>query len=131
MNALKHANFEVNSDNWDTITKKLQQAVVKTISKFGPNARKSSAKFYVCINSDIKYKIPSDNRTISTTVKDLHTDHSQTLIELKDLKDYIEDYVETLQVFCENNNRGVITSAGEFVDFESVEIIVTKPVAFI
>ena len=108
---------------------KIQQAVVKVINNFGPYARKSGAKFYICINSDIKYL--TQDRLLNTRVRDLHTDLGQTLVEVKDVKSYVEDYVEMLQGFCENNNRGAIGSAGEFKDFDTVEIIVAKPVAFL
>ena len=129
MNSIKRGEFEIDSDDWSIITKKIQQSVVKIINRFGPNARKSGAKFYICINSDIKYL--TQDRLLNTRVRDLHTDLGQTLVEVKDVKSYVEDYVEMLQGFCENNNRGAIGSAGEFKDFDTVEIIVAKPVAFL
>ena len=129
MNSIKRGEFEIDSDEWNIISKKIQQSVVKVINKFGPNARKTGAKFYICINSDINYK--SQDRVLNTRVRDLHTDLGQTLVEVKDVKSYIEDYIEMLQGFCENNNRGAIGSAGEFIDFDTVEIIISKPVAFL
>ena len=129
MSSIKSGNFEIDSNDWSIITMKIQQAVVKVINNFGPYARKSGAKFYICINSDIKYL--TQDRLLNTRVRDLHTDLGQTLVEVKDVKSYIEDYIEMLQGFCENNNRGAIGSAGEFKDFDTVEIIVAKPVAFL
>lgn len=129
MSSIKSGHFEIDSADWSIITMKIQQAVVKIINRFGPYARKSGAKFYICINSDIKYE--SQDRVINTRVRDLHTDLGQTLVEVKDVKSYVEDYIEMLQGFCMNNNRGAIGSAGKFIDFDIVEIIVAKPVAFL
>lgn len=125
MQAFKRCEFDVDTDNWNEITKIIKQGIVRTISKFGNNAKRSGAKFYVCINTDISYY--SEGQYIQTRVKDLHTTVSETLIEVKDINKYVEEYIDMLQEFCIETNKGGIGSAGEFNGFEGLEIIISKP----
>ena len=81
---------------------------------------------YTRINTDVRYF--SQGRLIDTRIRDLHTNLGETLIELKDLKSYVEDYIDMLQEFCEGNNKGAIGSCGTFESVDSFEIIVCKPV---
>ena len=127
MQSIKSKEFKIeSSSDWNEISRNIQQGALKVIKLFGANARRSSAKFYICINTDVRYF--SQGRLIDTRIRDLHTNLGETLIELKDLKSYVEDYIDMLQEFCEGNNKGAIGSCGTFESVDSFEIIVCKPV---
>ena len=129
MNNIKFYEKDIDEEDWNVISKKLQQTALNCVKKYGPNHARRGFKIYVQIVSDITYN--NNGKLINTRVRDLHTDLGQTLINLEDLKSYCEEYIEMLQNFCENNNHGGIGSAGEFVSLDSFSITMSRPVAFL
>lgn len=123
MRNITYESFDINTNDWTEITRLLKRYAKSMVTKPDNHIR---GNFYIGIVTDIRYL--SEGQTITTRLRDLHTTMSETLTNIRDLPQYCEDYIDMLQEFCENNNKGGIGSAGDFQSVEMFQIVILKPI---